>query len=84
MLAQIALTGYPAFFQTWPQSVTKRAPFDMPIPTSGVEASTGVVSTRWVCRRARRARSGFAVVEELATSQRLSPVRSVLEVDTKP
>ena len=84
MLAQIALTGYPAFFQTCPQSVTKRAPLDMPIPTSGVEAVTAVVFTMCVCRRASRARSGLAVVEALPTSQRRSPVRSVLEVDTNP
>ncbi len=84
MLAQIALTGRPAFFQAWPQSVTKRAPFDMPMPTSGVAVVAGVVSTRWVRSRRSRARSGFAVSEALFTSQRLSPVRSVLEVDTKP
>ena len=84
MLAQIALTGYPAFFHTCPHSVTNRAPFDMPMPTSGVVGSSGVVATRFALRRARRARSGFVVVDALATSQRRSPVRSVLDVETKP
>ena len=44
-----------------PQSVTKRAPFDMPIPTSGVSASSPVVATRCACSLPRRARSGLVV-----------------------
>ena len=84
MLAQIALTGKPAAFQVWPQSVTKRAPLDIPMPTSGVDEVIAVVSTRCARSLARRARSGFAVSDGFAASQRRSPVRSVLDVETKP
>jgi hypothetical protein len=56
----------------------------MPMPTSGVVASSGVVATSRACRRPSRARSGFAVVDALVTSQRRLPVRCVLEVDTNP
>ncbi len=82
-LAQIAFTGYPALRHACPQSVTKRAPFDIPIPTRGVVEVAGVVATRWLRSRTRRARSGFAA-DGSVTCQRWSPVRSVDEVDTKP
>ena len=41
----------PAFFHSWPQSVTNREPLDMPIPTIGVFESTGVVATTSECSR---------------------------------
>jgi hypothetical protein len=83
-LAQIAFTGYPPLRHACPQSVTKRAPFDMPIPTSGVPGSSPVVATRCACSRPSRARSGLVVRDGSAAFQRWSPVRSVEEVDTNP
>jgi hypothetical protein len=46
MLAQMARTGRPAAFHVCPQSVTKREPFDIPMPVSGVAPVIGVVATR--------------------------------------